>query len=361
MKLTAAKVKSETKPGRYNDGAGLYLLIRPDGRKGWLLRYRMGNRQRDMGLGSYPEVSLAAARESARAARERLRAGVDPIAARAAERAAAARAVEDAGERTFKALAERYIARHEASWKSAMHRAQWKSSLANYAYPRLGSRDVAGIDRAAVLEVLEPVWTRAPETASRPRGRIEVVLDYAAAKGWRTAANPARWRELRHDLPAPRKLRPVVNHPALPWQRLPGFMAALRARDATAARALEFAILTAARTSEVLGATWREVDLYGSTWTVPAKRMKAARPHRVALSPAAVAVLERMKPLAGKPDSYLFPGRRPGTRLSGMALQMLLRRMQRADADAAADGRERPRWAGAEGRAITPHGFRATF
>src|SRR4051794_13903063 len=199
MKLTAAKVRTEAKPGRHNDGAGLYLLVRPDGRKGWLLRYRMGERQRDMGLGSYPEVSLAAARETARSAREQLRAGVDPIAARAAERATTARALEDAGERTFKALAERYIARHETSWKNDKHRAQWKATLATYAYPRLGGRDVAAIERADVLDVLEPIWTRTPETASRLRGRIEIVLDYAVAKGWRTAANPARWRELRHD------------------------------------------------------------------------------------------------------------------------------------------------------------------
>jgi integrase len=365
MKLTAAKVKAESRPGRYNDGAGLYLLVRPDGRKGWVLRYRLAGRQRDMGLGAHPEVGLAAARQAAKEARDRLRAGADPIEARAAERAALARKVADAGERTFRAVAERYVARHEPSWRNDKHRAQWRSTLVSYAYPRLGDRDVAGIDRAAVLEVLEPLWSRAPETASRLRGRIEAVLDHAAARGWRTAPNPARWRDLRHDLPAPGGLKPVAHQPALPWPRLPGFLAELRARPATAARALEFAVLTAARTGEVLGATWREVDLESATWTVPARRTKAARPHRVALSPAALAVLEQMRPLAAGPDSFVFPGQRRGRPLSNMALLVLLRRMQRPAAKAGSgripDGNAGPRWADAEGRPITPHGFRASF
>jgi integrase len=366
MKLTATKVKAETRPGRHNDGAGLYLLVRPDGRKGWVYRYRLAGRQRDMGLGAHPEVGLAAARQAAKDARDRLRAGADPIAVRAAERAALARRVADAGERTFKAVAERYVARHEVGWKDAKHRAQWRSTLEAYAYPRLGGRDVAGIDRAAVLEVLEPLWARAPETASRLRGRIEAVLDFAAARGWRTAPNPARWRDLRHDLPAPRKLKPVAHQPALPWPRLPAFLAELRARPATAARALEFAVLTAARTGEVLGATWREVDLESATWTVPARRTKAARPHRVALSPAALAVLERVRPLAAKPDDLVFPGQRRGRPLSNMALLVLLRRMQRPTAAKAGsghvtDGGAEPRWTDTEGRPITPHGFRASF
>ncbi len=275
------------------------------------------------------------------------------VLARKAERAAQLRAAEGANDRTFKALAERYIARHEATWKNDKHRAQWKSTLIAYAYPSIGALDVAAIGRGAVLDVLEPIWTRAPETASRLRGRIETVLDYAAAKGWRTEANPARWRDLRHDLPAPKKVKPVANQPALPWQQMPGFMADLRKREATAARALEFVILTAARTTEVLGAVWREVDLAEATWTIPARRMKAARPHRVALSPAAVAVLEGMKPLGTKPDSFIFPGQRPGSRLSGMALLMLLRRMQKVVEQALKDEPPRPRWADAEGRAIT--------
>ena len=250
-----------------------------------------------------------------------------------------------------------YITRHEATWKSAIHRKQWRSTLATYAYPSIGDTDVAKIDRAAVLGVLEPIWTRAPETASRLRGRIETILDFAAAKGWRDPVNPARWRDLRHDLPAPKKVKPVTNQPALPWQQLPAFMVDLRLREATAARALEFAILTAARTSEVLGAAWREIDLVEQTWTVPARRMKAARPHRVALSPAAVAILEQMKPLATKPDNYVFPGQRGNSPLSGMALLMLLRRMQGIVSD---DG-DPPRWADREGRAITAHGFRSTF
>ena len=210
--------------------------------------------------------------------------------------------------------------------------------------------------------MLEPIWADKPETASRVRGRMEVVLDYAAAKGWRDQINPARWRDLRHELAAPRKLKPVVNQPALPWQLLPSFMGQLRSRPATAARALEFAILTAGRTNEVLGATWREIDLESATWTVPARRMKAARPHRVALSPAAIAVLELMKPLASKPDSFVFPSARSGKPLSNMALLMLLRRMQ-GHGESRPDSPEAdapPRWADIEGRPIAPHGFRAT-
>ncbi|WP_159716402.1 tyrosine-type recombinase/integrase [Geminicoccus flavidas] len=359
MVLSAAKVRSLTAPGRYTDEKGLHLWVRPDGRRSWVLRYRLGTKQKDMGLGGYPEVSLAAARQAAEAARERLRAGEDPISARKAERTALVQRTENAEQRSFQTLAERYIAKHEPTWKNPKHRQQWRNTLATYAYPRIGGRDVGLITRADVLAVLEPIWNRAPETASRLRGRIETVLDYAAARGLREAGNPARWRDLQHELPAPRKLQPVENQPALPWSKLPAFMAELRARPATAGRALEFLILTATRTSEVMGATWREIDEEHATWTIPAKRMKAGRPHRVPLSDAALAILRQMAPLRRSPDDHVFPGPRAKSPLSSMAFLMLLRRMQ---GKAIEKGKpQAPVWVDQDGRPITAHGFRATF
>ncbi|WP_035484886.1 tyrosine-type recombinase/integrase [Geminicoccus roseus] len=360
MKLSAVRARSETKPGRYNDGNGLYLLVRPDGRKGWVLRYRLGTKQRDMGLGSYPEVSLATARQSAAEAREKLRSGEDPITARKVGRAALARQVQDAEQRSFQVLAERYIAKHEATWRNPKHRQQWKNTLATYAYPQIGKQDVAQIDRADVLAILEPIWTKTPETASRLRGRIETILDFAASDGLREATNPARLADLRHALPNVRKLQPVENQPALPWRKLPAFMAELRKRPATAARALEFLILTAARTNEVMGATWHEIDEEHGIWTIPGKRMKSGRQHRVALSSAALAILKQMAPLRKKSDDYVFPGPRPKSPLSSMAFLMLLRRMQGPKTND--KGREHPPvWADQDGRPITAHGFRATF
>lgn len=359
VKLSAAKVKAETRPGRHGDGNGLYLYVRPDGRKSWVLRYRLGTKQKDMGLGSYPAVSLAQARFAVVEARERLRSGVDPMAARKAEKLAAAQRADEASKRTFEAIAGSYIERHEATWRNAKHRQQWANTLTTYAYPKIGQVHVADVTRAQVLDVLEAVWERAPETASRLRGRIETILDYAASKGWRTSENPARWRDLRHELPDPKKLKPQRNQAALPWAQVPAFLAEVRKHHATAARALELVILTAARTSEVLGTRWREIDLDGATWTVPAARMKAAKVHRVPLSSAAMAVLQGMKPLATKSTSHVFPGNRKDSALSQMALLMLLRRMQGQGDDPDADAP--PRWADQEGRAITVHGFRASF
>ena len=352
-KLTAARVRTETQPGRHNDGDGLYLFVRSGGSKSWVLRYRDGQRLRDMGLGAYPEVSLAEARERARKARENRRDGVDPIASRRAQRRAREQAAADADALAFQAVAERYIGRHEGSWRNAKHRAQWRSTLTSYVYPVIGKLHVAEIGRPDVLRVLEPIWSRVPETATRVRGRIETILDFAAARGWRDGSNPARWRDLRHDLPAASKLRPERNQAALPWEKVPAFMAALRQLPGTSARALELLVLTATRTSEVLEARWREVDLEAAVWTVPAIRMKAGKAHRVPLSQQAVSVLRLMQPLATGPDDYLFPGQKPRRPLSAMALLMLLRRMQGSGT--------LPRWTDPEGRPITAHGFRATF
>ncbi|GGG34057.1 bacteriophage P4 integrase [Caldovatus sediminis] len=349
-------------PCRFSVGGGLHLWVRGPGKAQWVLRYRAPDgRRRDMGLGTFPGVPLAEARARAQAARQ---AGRDPLAAREAERRARAeaeaaeRARAEAERRTFRAAAEALIAAKRPGWRNTKHAAQWSATLAAYAYPVLGDLPVAEVDTDAVLRVLRPVWQRAPETASRLRQRIEAVLDAATAKGWRAGANPARWKgHLDALLPPPRKAKPVRHHPALPWRDMPAFMAALGAREGVAALALRFAILTAARTGEVRGMTWREVDLAARVWTVPAARMKAGRAHRVPLSTAALAVLEAVRPLAAGPDALVFPGGRAGRPLSDMALSMLVRGMCR---DGLAEG-EPPRWRDAEGRAAVAHGFRSTF
>jgi integrase len=356
-------VRRLTDPGRHSDGrSGLHLYVRaaarPDAepRRSWVLRYRFAGRRPDMGLGDYPSVSLAEARRAATAARALIRAGQDPLAARRA----AALAAGEARARTFRAAAEALLADKERGWRNAKHRAQWRSTLDRYAFPELGEKPVLAITTDDVLRVLRPVWERAPETASRLRGRIEAVLDAARAKGWRDGENPARWKgHLAHHLPKPRKVKPVQHHPALPWQRVGAFMAALGERDGMAALALRFAILTAARTGEVRGMRWRELDLDARVWTVPGARMKAGRTHRVPLSDQAAAVLAEVAAITGrKPDGLVFTtdGRR---RLSDMTISAVIRRM---NADAADDDADAPpRWRDAEGRAIVPHGFRSTF
>jgi integrase len=245
-------------------------------------------------------------------------------------------------------VAEEFINRNEAGWRNAKHRGQWRTTLATYVYPVLGELPVAVIDTGLVVEVLDPIWSEKPETASRVRGRIEVVLDAATVRGFRQGPNPAQWKgNLAHILPARGRVRKVAHHAALPFDDMPEFLAALRGREGMSARALEFAALTAARTGEVLGARWGEIDLTAKVWTVPAERMKAAREHRVPLSDAALDVLAKVRPLAltqdGEPDpaAPVFPGPRRALAMSNMTMLMLLRRMGR-------DG-------------LTAHGFRSTF
>jgi integrase len=276
----------------------------------------------------------------------RLRDGEDPIERRRAEREEAERQRE--ARRTFRGVADLYIAAHESAWRNPVHKAQWRSTLDAYVHPVIGETAVSDISTDDVLRILTPIWAEKPETASRVRGRIggriESILDYATARRWRPAVdNPARWRgHLAHMLPARRKLARVEHHAALPWQDVPAFMAKLRAQTATAARALEFTILTAARTGEAIGARWSEIDIDNALWTVPAERMKGGRAHRVPLSAAALAVLRHMLPLrpAGG-DSFVFPGLRPGRPLSSMAMLKLLARMGHGD--------------------LTVHGFRSAF
>lgn len=338
-KLTALRVKNLTTPGRYNDGGGLYLQVRDAERRSWLFRFKLHGRPRQMGLGPLHDVPLAEARDAAQRCRKLVRDKVDPIDQR---RSLHAEIAARAGAYTFRDVAARYIAAHEKSWRNPKHRLQWGATLATYVYPVFGSRPVAAIETGDVTRVLEPIWHEKPETAARVRGRIEAILDYAKTRGWRSGENPARWKgHLEHALPARAKVAKLEHHPALPWAEIGAFVADLREQDGTAARALEFVILTAARTGEVLGARWSEIDLVGKIWTVPAGRMKAGSEHRVPLSEAAVALLRFMRPEGVEAEAFVFPGAKAGAPLSNMSLLMLLRRMGRGD--------------------LTTHGFRSTF
>jgi integrase len=292
-------------------------------------RFMLRGKARDIGLGAAagPDaITLAAARDAASALRLKVKAGIDPLEERqqeAAEALAAAQAAKMAGI-TFKDVAKAYIAANEGIWRNDKHRQQWRNTLATYVYPVIGDLPVADIGTAHVLKILEPIWQGKPETASRIRGRIESVLDAAKARGYREGENPARWRgHIAQILPArPRLTR--GHHKALPYDAIRAFLAQLRTREAMAALALEFVILTATRTSEALGASWNEVDLDKAIWTIPATRMKAGKEHRVPLSPRAVEILDAVKPLD---KGWLFPAYRGG-KLSGMAMTMLLRRMK---------------------------------
>jgi hypothetical protein len=283
--LTARRVDTLDKPGRHGDGHGLYLEIKPRGTKSWVLLYTFAGRRREMGLGRYPDVSLAAARRKASQHREILACGSDPLAVRQKPVAP-----------TFGEVAEKYIAAHSLSWKNAKHQAQWRMTLTQYAEPLRGKR-IDAISVVDVLNVLKPIWMKRPETAARLRGRIEAVLDAAKAEGLRQGENPATWRgNLKHLLPKQTKLT-RGHHRAMHYSKVPQFLGELRERQSVDALALEFIILTAARTGEVRGATWGEVDLQSSIWTVPADRMKSARAHRVPLCRRALEILEFVKQL----------------------------------------------------------------
>src|SRR6516162_2418475 len=295
MRLTAKRIaRLRKRIGRHPDGHGLYLQIASAGAASWLFRYEVASRERMLGLGPLHTVSLKEARERAKAARLQLLDGVDPLEARKAARAA--RALEAAKAVTFREAAEGYLVAHEGKWRSGKHREQWRTTLATYAYPTLGRLPVAAIDSGLVLRALEPIWRTIPETAARLRGRIEKVLDYAA-----------RWKgHLEHILPR-RSAVAIKHHAALPYSDVPAFMAELQRRDGVAARALEFAILTAARTGEVLHATLDEVK--EGIWEIPAVRMKAAKPHRVPLSQRVVALLKALPRADGNP--HVFIGQAP--------------------------------------------------
>ena len=292
----------------------LYLDTRARGGKSWVLRYMVDGEAHTMGLGSYKVFTLAEARERARKARKLVKTGIDPIRHRNEQRKAAR--VDRAKAMTFKQCAEAYIAAHRAGWRNTKHAKQWPSTLETYVYPTFGSLPVQAIDVGLVLKVISPIWTTKPETASRVRGRIESVLDWATARGYRQAENSAKWRGyLENLLPKKSKVHRVEHHAALPYGALPAFMAELRQQDGIDARALEFAILTAARTGEVLGARWSEINLTERMWVVPSERMKSGREHRVPLSDAAVAILARMQAI--REGDFVFSG--PGRSSTGPA------------------------------------------
>ena len=332
-------------PGLHPDGKGLYLKVTPTGSKSWVFRFQLEGRRRKMGLGPYPDISLAEARKQAEECRRALHDGRDPLEARnegkAAQRQAEeARRIAEARKTTFRDCAKAYISAHSKAWRNAKHAYQWPATLQAYVFPVFGDLPVDAIDTALVMNALEPIWTKKPETASRVRGRIERVLDWAKVQKLRAGENPALWRgHLEQLLPPHGKFQKVKHHAALPYEQIGPFMDALLAEEVIAARALEFLILTATRTGEVIGARWDEFDLGGKIWTIPGERMKAGVTHRVPLSKAAASVIEVMK--AVSENDYVFPGRNANAPLSSMAMLKLLGRMGRDD--------------------LTVHGFRSTF
>ncbi len=338
-RLTDRTVKAASSRGMYPDGGNLWLQVSAFGTKAWIFRYAVDGKTHDMGLGSARDVSLAEARRKAERWRKCLVDGDDPIHLRDAELAAKKAAL--AISMTFKECAEAYIMGHSAGWKSAKHASQWTNTLNAYAYPVLGELDVNTINVGLVMKVLEPIWTTKTETASRVRGRIEVILDWAAVRGYRSGDNPARLRgNLDKLLPARSRVQKVEHHRALPYSEIGDFTVALRTIGGVGARALEFTILTAVRTGEARGAVWEEVDFKEKVWTIPAARMKGGREHRVPLSAAALRILEEMKP-AGT-EGFIFPGQKEGQSISDMTMVQVLKRMKLYD------------------RAV-PHGFRSTF
>lgn len=336
--LSALAVSKLRDDGRYAVGGvdGLYLRVAGNSRA-WVLRIKIAGKRCDIGLGPFPEVKLADARDIAREHRRKVREGTDPLQAR--REARAAMAIERAAAKTFQECAEAYVEANKAGWKNEKHVKQWSATLETYAYPVIGTLPVSSVTIAHVLNILEPIWATKTETASRLRGRIESVLDWAKVRGYRDGENPARWRgHLDKTLPARNKVQKVEHHAALPYAETGTFMADLRKREGISARALEFGILCASRSGEVRNATWAEVDLESKVWTIPADRMKAGREHRVPLSEVAVALLNALPRIAA--SEHVFPAPRGGA-LSDMSLTAVLKRMDRPD--------------------LTQHGFRSTF
>jgi integrase len=335
--LTARAV--ETLPEGYHaDGGGLYLQVSGTSGRSWIFRYQHNKgKRRDMGLGPVYLVGLAEARRLALECRRLLFEGIDPLERKRSGRVTAA--LEAAKAISFREAAEQYIAAHKAGWRSPKSLQQWQGSLRDYAFPVLGNLPVQAIDVGPVMMAIEPIWAIKPETASRVRGRIESVLDWATARGYRQGENPARWRgHLENLLPKKSKVRPVEHFAALPYAEIGTFVAELRRQDSVAARALEYSILTAARPGEAIGARWDEINMAERLWTIPAERTKARREHRVPLSDAAMAVLQQTAAI--RHSDHVFPGRIPGRAIGDTTIFDLLRGMKRD---------------------ITAHGFRSSF
>ena len=323
-----------------NDGGGLYFVSRPPNGASWIFRFSRHGKDRWMGVGQYPTVTLSDARARATEARRLLVDNVDPIEHRQEERAQTK--LQRARQMTFAQCGSLYITSHKTAWRNRKHIAQWEATLKTYAYPLMGNLPVAAVDTSLVMKVLQPIWSVKPETASRLRGRLEAILNWATVSEFRTGLNPARWRgHLDHLLPARSKIAKVEHHAALPYADVPDLMIKLRRQEGMAARAFEFLILTAARTGEVIGARWSELNTQEKLWTIPAERMKAGKEHRVPLSPRAVEILEAIRPGRSGADGFVFPGNRAKKPLSNMAFLMLLRRMECAG--------------------MTAHGLRSSF
>ena len=335
-KLSPRKVETAGL-GKYEDGGGLRLAVSKSGAKKWVLRFTINGKRREMGLGSFPDVGLADARAKASECRLQAAAGIDPI---------EERRVEPDAIPNFTACAARYIRAHRGGWKNAKHARQWVRTIKTYAKPVIGAKQVDAISTENILKILSPIWTTKTETAKRVQGRIECILDFAAAHRYRDSLNPARWRgHLDKLLPKPSRVKKVTHHPAMPYTDAPAFMNELARNDCVSALALRFLILTATRTSEVLQAQWQEIDQEAAMWTIPADRTKTKREHRVPLPDAAMAVIEALPRIEGSP--YMFPGARHGRPLSSMALLQLMRGMGYGVN-------------GSRGNYV-PHGFRSSF
>ena len=338
-RLNPLQASKLTKPGYYCDGAGLYLQIAKGGSKSWVLRYTVAGKAREMGLGSFVIFSLAEARNRAIAERKKLADGVDPIEAKRGslleQRLAAAKVI------TFDKAAEGFIEANESGWRSAKHGEQWRNTLATYASPVIGDLPVSTITTALVMKILQPIWSTKTETATRVRGRIEKVLDWAKVQGYRSGDNPAAWKgNLAEALPKPSKVADAGHHAALPWADMGQFMVTLRAMPGAGSMAMQLIILTATRTSEVIEAKWSEFDLGTGLWVIPKERMKGFREHRVPLSKQAQAVLAQVK-WDNKTSEFVFPSTKPDKAISNMTCLAVLKRMGRSD--------------------LTVHGFRSTF
>ncbi|MFZ4539647.1 tyrosine-type recombinase/integrase [Propionivibrio sp.] len=334
--LGALEVGRLDTPGFHAVGgvSGLALKVSDTGARYWILRVMIGGKRRDMGLGGFPDVTLAGARDAAREARAKIKAGIDPIDDAKAKRSALA--ASRAASVTFSEATMKYIAAKESEWSNKSHASQWLASLTAYAFPMIGKVFVRDIGQAQVMSVIEPLWLTKNVTATRVRARIEKVLDWATVRGYRTGENPARWRgHLESLLAKPNKVQSVEHFPALPFDEIGAFMVKLRQQESIPLRAVEFAILTAVRLNEVTGAAWSEINLAESTWTIPKERMKMDKEHRVALSDEAVAVLNVMP----RTSDLIFPSRK-GAELAGQVMRDALSRVHGG---------------------ITIHGFRSTF
>lgn len=356
-KLTAKQIENLTVAGTYEDGDGLRLLIKPNGKKYWVLRFQLSGKRREMGLGTYPLIGLKEARQNSSDRRRLLRDGIDPLQARDDEREAQMAAEQQRKNKsvTFRDVSVDYIEAHRTGWKNVKHAQQWTNTLATYAAPVIGDLATNQITTEHILEILKPIWTSKTETASRVRNRIELVLDAAKARGLRDGENPARWRgHLDKLLPPSAKAKRTQNHPALPYSELSHLIQALNEVEGQSAGALKMTILTACRTSEVLAADWNEIDMKAKLWTIPAARMKAGKIHTVPLSHALIALLEGLPRVKG--SLLLFPGARKDRPISNMAMLMLLRRMDQKSLEDGGKG-----WRDRDNKVITAHGFRSTF